>query len=204
MNMEEAYALASAGHRITHEHFSSHEYLENRFGALVAEDGVPFNEEYVRRYKSNDWNAVGWRLREEHPKRDAGKDLVELLARFNPTTRDECWKENISFDEHRPPFEVSFGSDKATDNAMLDTTVVQIHPQPPADTFVPLLVRAGLTAKESETASKKLLSWLEANRYYQEPGVTPAFYSNKTKVHLTFKCQWMALRTFEQLIKFYE
>ena len=198
MNMEEAYTLASAGHRIAHEHFSSNEYLENRFGALVAEDGVPFNEEYVRRYKSNDWNAKGWRLYSEPVKCNVGLEIIKVLNDRRGQLKDDniSVEVDVQISETRTPFNALFKhgtiSDAVRSRAIQD------------ELFVAMLIKTGVPQKHAEKASKQLVNWLKLNGYEQVLGFDAVFYHPVTDVLLTFKCRWMPLRTFEQLIKFYE
>lgn len=198
MNMEEAYAQASAGYRITHEHFSSNEYLENRFGVLTAEDGVPFNEEFVRRYKSNDWNAEGWRLYSESVKCNVGLEIIEVLGdRLGQLKADNISVEvDIQISETRPPLNALFKQGAIPDTVRSRT--IQ------DDLFVVMLIKTGVSQKHAEQASKQLVNWLKLKEYEQVQGLDAVFYHPTTDVLLTFKCRWMPLRTFEQLIKFYE
>lgn len=189
MNIQEAYAFASKGHRITHKYFSSEEYLENRFGVLTAEDGVPFEEEFVRRVDAGGPYASGWSIYRGEAVRDLGKKLVETLESIRFRKHDSVTIA-IEVDVGRPELEVIY--DRGT------RTVIE-----PLDCFQLLFTRMGLTITEAMNAEALLIHWLRISGFglTESPSV---FHRKEDNNYLSFSCKWQPLRPLEQLIKYYE
>lgn len=176
MNIQEAYAFASKGHRITHKHFSSEEYLENRFGVLTAEDGVPFEEEFVRLLDAGGPYASGWSIYR-------GLESIRFREHDSATIA-------IEVDVGRPELEVIY--DRGT------RTVIE-----PLDCFQLLFTRMGLTITEAMNAEALLIHWLRISGFglTESPSV---FHRKEDNSYLSFSCKWQPLRPLEQLIKYYE
>ena len=197
MNIEEAYAAASAGFRITHMYFSANEYLENRFGFLVAEDGVRFDEEFVLRVQSKDWNADGWSIRDERTGVDFGHEILLRLEADLPLAKKHLkHHSSVSFSPFRPS--LSLLVEQVETPELVCTTITD------EQVFVESLVRNGLPEAAAKKASCKLIKWLKTHEYKVLLSNPLAFYSEKAGLTIQFKTSWQPLRPLDLLIKYYE